>query len=80
MYFMLRSGWHCQFLEPDLKTALLKKLTFSDSRKIVELAERGGYSLTLEGRHTLEHGIENGRGGIWLLLSPEQYQRLRIGS
>ena len=37
MYFMLRSGWHCQFLEPDLKTALPKKLTFTDARKIVEL-------------------------------------------
>jgi hypothetical protein len=80
MYFMLRSGWHCQFLEPDLKTALPKKLTFTDARKIVELAERGGYSMSHEGRHALEHGIENGRGGIWLLLSHEQYQRLKAGS
>ena len=80
MYFMLRNGWQCQFLEPDLKTALPKKLTFTDTRKIVELAERGGYSMTEEGRHALEHGIENGRGGIWLLLSPEQYQKLRTRS
>jgi hypothetical protein len=80
MYFMLRKGWLCQFLEPDLKTSLPKKLTFTDTRKIVELAERGGYSRTEEGRHALEHGIENGRGGIWLLLSPEQYQKLRTRS
>jgi hypothetical protein len=51
MYFMLRSGWHCHFLEPDLKTALPKRLTFTHARKIVELAERGGYSMTDEGRH-----------------------------
>jgi hypothetical protein len=64
MYFMLRSGWHCQLLEPDLKTALPKKLTFTDARKIVELAERGGYSMTAEGRHALEHGVANGAAGF----------------
>ena len=41
MSFMLRNGWHCQFLEPDLKTPQPKKLTFNDERKIRELAEQG---------------------------------------
>jgi len=80
MYFMLGDGWHCQFLEADLNTALPKRLTFTNPQKIIELAERGGYTMTLEGRQALEHGIENGRGGIWLLLSQEQYQKLKIGS
>jgi hypothetical protein len=34
---MLRQGWHCQFLEADLKTPLPRKLTFSDPGRIVEI-------------------------------------------
>jgi len=78
MYFMLREGWHCQFLEADLKTPLPKKLNLSSSQKIIETAERGGYNMNLEGRQALDHGIENGRGGIWLLLTEEQYQKLKV--
>jgi hypothetical protein len=71
------SGWHCQFLEADLKTPLPRKLNFPGPEKIVETAERGGYVMNLEGRQALENGIEKGRGGIWLLLTEEQYQKLR---
>ena len=77
MYFMLRDGWHCQFLEADLKTPLPKRLTFTHRQKIIELAERGGCNMNLEGRQALNHGIENGRGGIWLLLKDEQYRQLK---
>ena len=45
MYFMRKDGWHCQFLEADLKTPLPKKLTFEHPKEIIELAERGGYSM-----------------------------------
>jgi hypothetical protein len=41
MFFFLRGGWQVQFLEADLKTPLRRKLTFSDSDKIRELARRG---------------------------------------
>ena len=78
VYFMHRDGWHyCQFVEADLRTPLPKKLTFPVSDRIFELADRGGYVMNLEGRQTIEHGIEKGRGGIWLLLTDEQYQTLR---
>jgi hypothetical protein len=50
MYFVLRDGWHCQFLEADLKTPLPKKLFFTDPQKITQLARRGGYRMNLEGR------------------------------
>ena len=78
MLFMLREGWHCQFLEADLKTPLPKKLNLGSSQKVIETAERGGYNMNLEGRQALDHGIENGRGGIWLLLTEEQYQKLKV--
>jgi hypothetical protein len=41
MTFFQRAGWYVQFLEADLKTALPRKLTFSDPEKIRELARRG---------------------------------------
>jgi hypothetical protein len=33
-----------------------------------------GFNLITE---ALEHGIEIGRGGVWLNLTPEQYARLK---
>jgi hypothetical protein len=77
MSFMLQHGWYCQFLEADLKTSLPKKLSLPDEAKIFELAERGGGMKNLEARHAIQHGIEIGRGGFWLELTDEQYQKLR---
>lgn len=48
MSFMERYGWHCQFLEPDLKTFLPGKLTFEPSDKIIELVERASGFLDQE--------------------------------
>jgi hypothetical protein len=77
MYFFLRSGWQVQFLQPDLKTPLPRKLTFKDPEKIRELARRGEAWGTSEARQMLEHAIETGRGGIYLRLTPEQFAKLR---
>jgi hypothetical protein len=77
MTFFLCKGWYVQFLEADLKTPLPRKLTFSDPEKIRELARRGEAWGDSESRQMLEHAIENGRGGCYLRLTPEQYARLR---
>jgi hypothetical protein len=78
MHFMLaKGGWYCQFLEADLKTPLRRKLNFVDEQKVIDMANRGGAAFNLEGLQALEHGIETGRGGVWLNLSEEQYARLR---
>lgn len=76
MYFFLRSGWQVQFLQPDLKTPLPKKLTFADPEKIRELARRGEALGTSEAKQMLEYAIEVGRGGIYLRLTPGQYAKL----
>jgi hypothetical protein len=78
MSFMLRERWFCQFLEADLKTALPRKLSFAEVEKVRELAERGGGLPDLDSAAALEHGIEIGRGGVWLNLTPEQYVRLKM--
>lgn len=77
MTFMAREGWFCQFLEEDLKTPLAKKLALADRDKILELARRGGAEIDSETEQALRHGIEIGRGGVWLNLTEEQYRRLR---
>jgi hypothetical protein len=63
MSFTNRDGWHCQFLEEDLKTSLPKKLKFKNYDKVRETAERGGCNMNLESRQALDHGIEIGRVG-----------------
>jgi hypothetical protein len=77
MSFMQPTGWFCQFLEPDLQTAFPRKLSFADVEKVRELAKRGGGLPDLESASALERGIEIGRGGVWLNLTPEQYSRLK---
>ena len=77
MHFMFRKGWHCQFLEEDMKTQLPHTLTFADDRKIWEMAKRGGFTLNIAGRQELEAALSKGVGGIWLDLTREQYAKLR---
>ena len=77
MSFQFRNGWHCQFLEADLKTSLPKRLHFASPDKIIELVQRGGGIADQEGRLMLNQAIETGRGGVFLNLTPEQYSKLR---
>jgi hypothetical protein len=76
---MLREGWYCQFLEEDLKTSLPRKLTFAGPEKIRDMFDRFGVDKKLEDNSALEYGINNGRGGLWLSLTAEQYQKLKRG-
>ena len=64
MSFFFRSGWQVQFLE-------------ADPEKIRVLARRGEAWGDSESRQMLEVAIEQGRGGCYLRLTPDQYARLR---
>jgi hypothetical protein len=77
MSFQDRHGWHCQFLEEDLKTALPRRMHFSSSDKIIELVERGGGFTDQESRLMVNHGISIGRGGVFLHLTEVQYAKLK---
>jgi hypothetical protein len=57
---------------------LPRKITLADPAKLIEMAERGGYGMHLEGRQALERAIRVGSGGVWLELTEEQYQKLKI--
>ena len=75
--FQCRNGWHCQFLEEDLKTPLPRKLRFASSHKIIDLVEHAGGFTDQDARSMVNQGIEMGRGGIFLKLTEEQYATLR---
>jgi hypothetical protein len=61
----VRYGWHCQFLEQDLKTLLPVKLHFTSADKVIELVERGGGITDQESRLMLDQAIVTGRGVCW---------------
>ena len=70
-------GWQVQFCEADLKTPLPRTFRFTDPEKIRELARRGEAWGDSESRQMLEGAMEQGRGGVYLRLTPEQYRALR---
>jgi hypothetical protein len=74
-YFRCKE-WIVQFLEPDGKTLIGRIITFADADKIRELIARTPTQLNLEARNMLEHSISQGRGGLFLELTNEQYIRL----
>lgn len=77
MHFMRRNGFCISFLEEDCKTNLKLKLTFATADKILEIQERWGEIRTHEARQKIERDIAMGRpGGVWLILSSEQYGKL----
>jgi hypothetical protein len=77
LYFQCRESWHCQFLEPDLKTPLPRQFNFATSDKVIALIERGGGFIDQESRMMVNQGIEKGRGGVFLSLTEEQYTKLK---
>jgi len=76
MNFMAVQSWHVSFLEADCQTTLPVKLAFRDPAKIRTMQQRFG-SGSLEDRQSFEHGLNIGRGGVWLTLSEEQYRKLK---
>lgn len=78
MYYMYRTSWMCQFLEEDLKTPLPRRLYFRSPEKIRTIVEKVGNFADLQDRQSLDYGLEIGRGGVWLQLTQEQYNQLKV--
>ena len=58
----------------------LRDFTFSDGRKIEEMAERAGALCDLSAKQGLDVGLRNGLGGAELKLTSEQFGKLRVRS
>jgi hypothetical protein len=79
MYFSRMDGyWYCAFFDDkQLNKRLPMRVKFRDPSKISELACRGNANLTdPEVRRALDHGIQMGRGKVWLRLSDQQRAKL----
>ena len=69
-------GWRVTFLDKDLRTALPRTMLIQDEQKIIDMAERGGADWTSADRETVEFAIRQGKGAVWLNLTPEQCGKL----
>jgi hypothetical protein len=72
-----RAVWECCFLEADLKTPLPRRVCLKDRQEVSALARRGGCDTNLIVQQPFEDALRKGRGGIWLELNVEQYNRLK---
>jgi hypothetical protein len=76
MSFTLRDGWHCTFMEADLRTSAAPARIFSSTDNMVEMIRRGNGFRDLASRQAVEHAIQAGRGNVDLLLTEDQYNKL----
>ncbi len=58
------SGWSVHFIEADSKIPLRRCLNFASAEKVIEMAERGGAVLNVEGRQALEHDGDRAWTGV----------------
>jgi hypothetical protein len=78
MAFERMAGWRVVFFDSTTQQRL-RVLNFQDDDKLIELAKRGGALTNLEAKQAIEKGISDGKGGVFLKLSPEQYAKLERG-
>ena len=76
-FVLKRRGWTVQFLEDNLKTTIGKIRTFPDDASIRALIDRTQTKLNTEDRQALDYALNNGRGGLYLMLTAEQYRKLK---
>jgi hypothetical protein len=76
MAFERKEGWRVVFFDSYTQQRL-RVLNFQDDDKLVELAERCGALTNLEAKQALENAISNGKGGAFLKLTTEQYEKLK---
>jgi hypothetical protein len=73
--FERKRAWEVVFYDSATQQRL-RTVTFQDDEKLVELAKRGGALANLESKQMIENAISNGKGGVFLKLSPDQYNKL----
>ena len=74
---MTRGGWHVEFMTDGFRSKLPKTLHFVDQAKLFELADRGQADTSLAAKQGLAYGIREGKGGVYLNLTDEQFNKLR---
>jgi hypothetical protein len=78
MTFVLRGTWHCEFMEPYVQTALARKAPLRDPSQLGQFVERARGFKEPAARKAFEVAIKEGKGGIYLELTDEQYRKLTV--
>lgn len=73
--FERKRAWQVIFYDSATQQRL-RTVTFQDEEKLVELAKRGGTLANLESKQMIDNAISRGKGGTFLKLSPDQYNKL----
>lgn len=76
-FFERGDGWVCSFVETDLKTPIGRIRQFGSADKLLDLIGRTPTRFDLAGKQALEHALAQGRGGLFLQLTEDQYQKLK---
>lgn len=77
MNYRVDNGWRVSFQEDGDTNPLPRRLVFLDPGKILEMHIRWGEHKTTAEVHRLERDLRlRNPGGIWLLLTEEQYRKL----
>lgn len=74
--FERKEGWEVIFYDSGTQQRLPVKLNLEDPQKLHDLGQRGQGLRDLAAKQALESAISNGRGGMFLKLTDEQYKRL----
>jgi hypothetical protein len=74
--FEKKVSWHLVISDSDSQRRICT-FVFADDYKITELPRRSGALTNLEAKQALAKGIDDGRGGMFLKLTPDQYTKLQ---
>jgi hypothetical protein len=75
-YWLHGGVWNYRFIDTGLAVLGPVRRT-RDPQTIRVIAERGNGLPNLEAKLMLEYGIKEGKGGLYLNLTPEQYAKIR---
>ncbi len=77
MRFEKHGGWVVTFRDQGNDTICFRELTFADPAKIRQIVARSATRMLLEDRSAFEYGLKHGAGVVLLILTQEQYRKLR---
>jgi hypothetical protein len=79
LQFYKREEWTVQLMTEDLRGSLGRLRGFATHDKLLEMISRTPTRLDLAAKNSLENAIKNGRGGLFLDITAEQYEAWRNG-
>ena len=77
MAFELKKGWEV-IVYDSASQQRIRTLKFQDDGKLLEMVKRGGGLSNLEAKQSIERAVANGKGGVFLRLTAEQFAKLKI--